>query len=72
MLNENKIDHMCQIMHDLHKYVPTIVTTEEKVLPTNEVKTYDIENQMEILAGGDQLTVNSNKATIINRDPKDT
>ena len=56
-LNENKIDQMCLILDECHKYVPTIVTQENISLPDGNEFCYDHENMFEISMGGDQLTV---------------
>lgn len=63
-VNENKVDHMCLILDQLHKYVPTIVTTQKTLLPDGDVYEDDQENLYVILAGGDQLTMTRSCSTI--------
>ena len=45
--NENKVDGMCAIMDELHKYVPKILKHQR----STEDRLY------QVLAGGDQVTV---------------
>ena len=56
LLNENRIDEMCQIIDRLQKFVPTILNKEFVVLPDGTVHEYDNIEMHEILLGGDQLT----------------
>jgi L1 cell adhesion molecule like protein len=63
-LNENKIDHMCLILDQLHKYVPLKEVTSSAVLPNGELQQIMEENLYEILGGGDQLTVVRARAAI--------
>jgi len=53
---ENKVDEMCFILKELHRYVPTESTTLNLKLPTGELKPLDSEVFHRILLGGDQLT----------------
>lgn len=56
LLNENKVDEMCKILDELHKYIPT-TTTEGVTLPDGQVFTHEDYRLIQILLGGDQLTV---------------
>ena len=56
LLNENKMDEMCRILDELHKYVPG-TTTEGVTLPNGQVFSHEDYNLIKILLGGDQLTV---------------
>ena len=64
LLNENKIDEMCQIMDILHKYVPRFNTKETILLPNGEEYSFDTDNLFKILVGGDQLTVTRARSSI--------
>lgn len=72
LLNENKIDHMCKIMDALHHYVPTVIASREGTLPNGEKFSYDEEELLEILSGGDQLTVARERSSIGIRRTDDT
>ena len=56
LLNENRVDEMCKILDELHKYVPT-TTTEGVTLPDGQVLTHADYGLIQILFGGDQVTV---------------
>ena len=53
---ENKVDEMCFILKEIHRYVPTEMITLNLTLPTGESKPVDSELFHRILLGGDQLT----------------
>ena len=55
---------MCSILADLQKYVPTITTKERMILPDGEEYNYEEDNMMEVLFGGDQLTVTRARSAI--------
>ena len=57
LLDENKVDNMCLILADLQKYVPVIATKERIVLPNGDEYNYEEEHLMEVLFGGDQVTI---------------
>ena len=55
MYNENKLDEVCKIMEELHKYVPSTPTVTTVALCGETLEHRDT-NQHKILLGGDQLT----------------
>ena len=55
--NENKIDEMCTILSDLHKYIPAESITLQLPLPSGNTKPLQNEIFHRLLLGGDQLTV---------------
>ena len=55
--NENKLDEMSKIMEVLHQYVPTHASEGQLTLPNGSQVPYDSTSFLEILLGGDQLTV---------------
>ena len=57
MLNENKVDEMCKILDELHKYVPAQNICTEIALPDGRMLPHDDYKLLQILLGGDQLTV---------------
>ena len=61
--NENKVDGMCAIMDELHKYVPKILKHQGS---TEEDRLY------QVLAGGDQVTVVRARSAIGIRRTHDT
>ena len=54
--NENKLDEMCNIMTELHKYVPDKPCQLNFELPDGEIYTTSDNALHPILCGGDQLT----------------
>lgn len=57
LFNENKVDEMCKILDELHKYVPSMSTEEEIALPDGRVFSHNDYKLSQILLGGDQVTV---------------
>jgi L1 cell adhesion molecule like protein len=70
--NENKIDEMCDIMEDLHKYVPSLPINEQIVLPNGEKYELCDTDLWQIVFGGDQLTVVRARAAASIRDDHNT
>ena len=56
LLNENKLDEMCEIMDRLQEYVPKASYLTTTTLPSGETYTYKKSDMYEIILGGDQLT----------------
>uniref|UniRef100_A0A1X7TRY5 DUF6589 domain-containing protein n=2 Tax=Amphimedon queenslandica TaxID=400682 RepID=A0A1X7TRY5_AMPQE len=54
--NENKLDEMCAIMDNLHKYIPSVPVKRSVNLADGEVHEMDDHIVYPILFGGDQLT----------------
>lgn len=54
--NENKLDEMCKIMDEHHKYVPTNPKEVTDSLPDGDTITHSDFDKWETLFGGDQLT----------------
>lgn len=67
LLNENKIDEMCQILDSLHQYVP--MTSKEVIyeLPDGSNITTSDFDMWELLMAGDQLTAARIRAAVSNR-----
>ncbi len=57
LFNENKVDEMCKILDELHKYVPAKKTHTEITLPDGGTLPHDDYKLYQVLLGGDQLTV---------------
>ena len=53
LLNENKIDVMCKILHELHRYVPSKNIHTDIALPDGGTLTHDDYKLYQILLGGD-------------------
>lgn len=55
--NENKLEEMVEIMHSLHKYVPTTTITHTYAVPsTQETVDAVVDEFHHLMIGGDQLT----------------
>ena len=52
-----KVDEMCKIIEQLHRYVPSVWTDETIPLPNGEELSVKEVSMWETLFGGDQLTV---------------
>lgn len=57
LFNENKLDEMCKILHELQRYVPSSKITEVTTLPDGRVFTHDNYKLHPVILGGDQMTV---------------
>ena len=60
MKNENKLDEMVDILHELHKYVPSLRTMQRFEYSSDgeaEVAEIDADHFCHKPFGGDQLTV---------------
>lgn len=70
MKNENKIDEMVAILHEIHKYIPTIEkTTALQVVVDGQVQNEQVLNVSchQVLLGGDQLTSKRARSAIAQR-----
>lgn len=66
--NENKVDEMCEIMDEIHKYVPSRhVTALFPLFHEEDDVEYDDEVFHKILLGGDQVTVARARSSIAAR-----
>ena len=55
--NENMLDEMVDIMHSLHKYVPTTTITCTYEIPSSgETVNVSVDEFHHLIMGGDQLT----------------
>ena len=56
LYNENKVDEMCKILDELHKYVPANAVKHQITLPDGQDLIHNDFKMHPILMGGDQLT----------------
>ena len=56
LLNQNKLDEMCQIIDKLRQYVPKTSRQVTTTLSSGETYTFKESDMCEIIVGEDQLT----------------
>ena len=68
-MNENKVDHMCQILDDMFQL---LIPQRESFYQMGEEYVYNKNHMFEILIGEDQLTVSRARSAIAIRRAHDT